>query len=73
MCFCRSGGIASNGLNSAGKDAPVGRDDRIGGIRDVERDRPVIGIDDHLHRIADVVDVASSACGWAYGNQSLVV
>ena len=35
----------------------VGRGDRVHGIHQVKVDGPVIGIDNHLYRIADVVEV----------------
>ena len=57
MCFCKSDGIAANGLNRTGEDAPVGCGDRICGIDQIEVDGSVIGIDDDLYRITDVIEI----------------
>ena len=42
-------------LEQLGENAPVGCDHRIRGIRYIEVHRPVVGVDDDLHRISDVI------------------
>ena len=37
------------------ENALVGRDDRVGGIRDIESNGSVIGVDHHFDRIANVI------------------
>ncbi len=43
-------------LEKTRKDAAIGRDDRIIRIEDVKRRRTIVGIDNHLHAVAHVVD-----------------
>ena len=38
------------------KEGLIRRDDRIAAVEDVERRRAVVGVDDHLHAVANVVD-----------------
>ena len=52
-------------LEQAGEDPRVGGRNRIAGIRQVDRGRAVVGVDDDLHRVADVVEPA--AAGVEYG------
>ena len=47
-------------LEQAGQHLPIGLDDRIVGVEDVERDRAVIGVDDRLDRVAQVVAAAGA-------------
>ena len=47
----------SERLEQAREDALVGRRDRVCGIHQIKVDGPVIGVDDDLHRIADVVKI----------------
>ena len=47
----------------------VGREDWVGGVEDVEGGRAVVGVDDNLDAVADVVDgpVAERRSGWSRG------
>ena len=45
-------------LEHTGKDLFVRADDGVGGIEHIEVHRAVVGIDDHLHRVPDVIDSA---------------
>src|SRR5207247_8137258 len=44
-------------LEQARKDALVGRGDRVAGVDQIKVDGSVIGVDDDLHRIANVVEI----------------
>ena len=44
-------------LEQAWKDAVVGRGDRVRAVDDVKVDRAVVGVDDDLDRVADVVEI----------------
>ncbi len=46
------------GREQAGEHVGQRGDDRVAGIREVEGDLAVVGIDDDLHRVPDVVDAA---------------
>ena len=61
----QTGGIADASLNRLGKIAAIRGDDRILGVEDVERRRAVVGVDDHLDAVADVVDRARARAGSA--------
>ena len=45
-------------LEQAGEDSLVGRDDRLRGVHHVVVDRPGVGVDHDLDRVADVVQAA---------------
>ena len=44
-------------LEQARKDALVGQGNRVAGVHQIEVDGSVIGIDDDLHRIANIVEI----------------
>ena len=52
-------------LEERRENSPVSVDDRVARVEHVERRRPVVGVDDDLHAIADVVDAIAAEHGMA--------
>ena len=54
------GGHRRGRLEQIGKQIPIGLEQRVVGIEDVEVHRAVVGVDGGFHRIADVVELADA-------------